>query len=87
MKNVHTIIACLVFAGFDKIHAALLTTGNRVFAECNFFCRVLKVGHSAKSYFTECRTRQRYTLGKEGFAKGQELGKSGHLAKALFAEC
>ena len=35
------------------------TTGNRVFAECNFFCRGLKIGHSAKSYFAECRTRQR----------------------------
>ena len=61
--------------------------GNRAFAECNFFCRVLKVGHSAKSYFAECRTRQRYTLGKEGFAECQALGKARHSAKALFAEC
>ena len=58
------------------------TTGNRAFAECNFFCRVLKVGHSAKSYFAECRTRQRYT-----FAECQALGKARHSAKALFAKC
>ena len=38
------------------------TTGNRSFAECNFLCQGLKVGHSAKSYFAECRTRQRYAL-------------------------
>jgi hypothetical protein len=52
---------------------------NRAFAECNFLCQVVKVEHSAKSYFAECRTQQRYTLGKEGKAK--------HSAKALFAEC
>ena len=43
----------------------LITTmhyGNRVFAKCNFLCRGLKVGHSAKSYFAECRTRQRAIL-------------------------
>jgi len=35
----------------------------------------LTVGHSAKNHFAECRTRQRKTLGKEGFAECQTLGK------------
>ena len=80
----------------DRMHNAKITSGllyevyittrNISFAECNFLCRGLKVGHSAKSYFAEYRTRQRYTLGKEGFAECQALGKARHSAKALFVE-
>ena len=66
-----------------SVQLTTYTMGNRAFVECNFFCRGLKGGHSVKSYFAECRTRQRYTLGKEGFAKCQAR----HSAKAIFAEC
>jgi len=40
------------------------TTGNRAFAECNFLCRGLKIGHSTKIYFAEC-----LTLGKGPFCR------------------
>ena len=52
------------------------TTGNRDFAECKILCRVSKIGHSAKTFFAECCTRQRIALGKHG-----------HSAKDFFAEC
>ena len=70
-----------------SVQLTTYTMGNRAFVECNFLCRGLKGGHSVKSYFAEYRTRQRYTLGKEGFAECQALGKARHSAKALFAEC
>ena len=55
--------------------------GNRDFAECKILCRVLKIGHSAKTFFAECYTRQIIALGKDGhsakdfFAERQTLGK------------
>ena len=63
------------------------TTGNRDFAECKILCRVSKIGHSAKTFFAECCTRQRIALGKEFFAECRALGKHGHSAKDFFAEC
>ena len=63
------------------------TIGNRVFVECKLLCRVLKMGHSAKTFFAECRTRQRIALGKEFFVEYRALGKKGHSAKDFFAEC
>ena len=65
----------------ESIYAVLfdhhrLTTGNRAFAECKLLCRVSKIGHSTKTFFVECRTRQRIALGKKG-----------HSAKDFFAEC
>ena len=65
----------------------LLTTGNRAFAECKLLCGVSKIGHSANTFFAECRTRQRIALGKEFFAERRALGKQGHSAKDFFAEC
>ena len=67
--------------------AGILTTGNRGLAECKILCRVSKIGHSAKTFFAECRTRQRITLGKEFVAECRALGKEGHSAKDFFAEC
>ena len=46
-----------------------------------------KIGHSAKTFFAECRTRQKIALGKEFFAECQALGKKVHSAKDFFAEC
>ena len=63
------------------------TTGNRDFAECKILCRVSKIEHSTKTFFTECCTRQRITLGKEFFAECQALGKKRLSAKDFFAEC
>ena len=64
----------------ESIYAVLfdhhrLTTGNRAFAECKLLCRVSKIGHSTKTFFVECRTRQRIALGKEFFAECRTLGK------------
>ena len=56
--------------------ASIVTTGNRDFAECKILYRVLKIGHSAKTFFAECYTRQRIALGKKG-----------HSAKDFFADC
>jgi len=70
------------------------TTGERRFAECRQFCRVPKIGHSAKPLFAECRTgwhsaksstRQRVAL--PSATECPALGKGRHSAKALFAEC
>ena len=64
-----------------------ITTGNRNFAECHMLCRVLKLGHSAKSFFAECRTRQSKALGKELFVECLMLDTVRHSAKMPFAEC
>ena len=64
-----------------------ITTGNGIFAECKLLFRVSKIGHSAKTFFAECRTQQRIALGKEFFAECRALGKKGHSAKNFFAEC
>ena len=48
------------------------TTRIRAFTECQELCRVLFVGHSAKS-----RTRYRITLGKDRFTECRTLGKDG----------
>ena len=59
-----------------KIHKTKpRTTRNRDFADCKILCRVSKIGHSTKTFFTECYTRQRIALGKHG-----------HSAKDFFAE-
>jgi hypothetical protein len=39
-----------------------ITTGKRIFAEYNHLCRVLNIGHSAKSNYARCQKR---THGKE----------------------
>ena len=64
----------------------IYSTGNRDFAECKILYRVLKIGHSAKTFFAECYTRQRIALGKDLFAECPALGKDGHSAKDFFAE-
>ena len=46
-----------------------------------------KIGHSAKTFFAECRTQQKIALGKEFFAECRALGKKRHSAKDLFVEC
>jgi hypothetical protein len=51
-------------------------------------CRVPNIGHSIKSHFAKCRTRQRRLCRVSGirqkdlFAKSQALGKAWHSAKA-----
>ena len=55
-------------------------------------CRVqtalpsVKNQDSAKTFFAECRTRQRIALGKEFFAECRALGKKGHSVKDFFVE-
>ena len=71
-------IYCSYLFLFD-LQAYTTTTGNRAFAECKLLCRVSKIGHSAKTFFAKCRTRQRIALGKEFFAECQALGKSAAL--------
>ena len=44
-------------------------------------CRVLKIGHSTKTFFAECCTRQRIALGKDFFAECRTLGKKGSRQK------
>ena len=69
----------------DRMHSAKITSGllyevyittrNISFAECNFLCRGIKVGHSATIYTRQrrlCRvsgTRQSQTLGKDPFCR------------------
>ena len=45
------------------------------------------MGHSAKTFFAECRTRQRIALGKEFFVECRTLDKKGHSTKDFFIEC
>jgi hypothetical protein len=56
----------------NKVAGCYLSTphyGNQLFAECEDLYRVSNFGHSAKTCFAECRTRQNLALGKEVFAK------------------
>ena len=65
------IIISKYFVGDD------LTTGKLDFAECLRLCRVLFIGHSAKQYFPECRTRQRWLCRVPGTRQSLALGKTG----------
>ena len=51
------------------------TTGNGIFAECKLLCRVSKIEHSAKTFFTEYRTRQRVLCRVLGTWQKKALGK------------
>jgi hypothetical protein len=42
----------------------MYTTRDGFYVECQMLCRVPFIGHSVKSLFVECRTRQTMTLGK-----------------------
>jgi hypothetical protein len=75
------------------MHALKNTTGNEDFAEGQNLCQVQKIGHSAKSNFAECNTRQSKThgkftlsecpaLGKDYFTECRTLGKESHSANA-----
>jgi hypothetical protein len=78
----------LIYGGFQNSSTLYhITTGNSIFAECHMLCRVPNIGHSAKTLFTECHSRQRFTLGKDRFAECQTLGKEIHSVKKFFAEC
>ena len=82
----------------DFVETTLSTTGNRAFAECNFLCRGLKIGHSAKIYTRQrriCRvsgTRQRPFLSSvrhsANFGARQKMA-SGNVRRlpSRFAEC
>jgi hypothetical protein len=66
----------LISPYYIGIYIPYVTTGNSIFAECHMLCQVPNIGHSAKRLFAECRSRQRFTL-----------GKARHSAKKFFAEC
>jgi hypothetical protein len=72
------------------------TTGIRVFAECRRLCRVLFVGHSAKTslpraalgkdFFAESRTQQSPALGIDFVYRVQDTRYRNTLGKDKFAE-
>jgi hypothetical protein len=64
----------------------IITTGNANVAEGQILCRVLFIGHSAKTFYAEGRSRQRETLGIDFFAECLALGTAWHSTKRPYAE-
>jgi hypothetical protein len=60
----------------SKINGSRFTTGELGFAECRRLCRVLNVGHLAKSFLPSVR----YSA-KTGTLQRASLPSAGHLAK------